>query len=151
MLIFATVLFALSALSLVVAAAFFVLCRIFERKHAMLESVSASLQSIKHKRDVPVYERNGSRTPRRIVMIIKHWSRGKYEYTVNNKKYRIHYVDFVTPRNLPMRVLVVYWKRFPKIAYVKTETSFHHFEIYAFAALLFSMVSALWGFSVIFH
>lgn len=149
--IFGIVLLSIGAISLIVSAILYVLYRIFEYKPAMLGSVSATLRSTEYKRDMPVYEKSGPRAPRRIVMVIQNWSKGRYEYTVNDKKYKLHYVDFVSPRQMPRIVRVVYLKKFPKIAFVKTDTNSHYFEIYALAALMFAVISAVWGLSVIFH
>ena len=151
MFIFGIILLSISAIALIAATLFFVLYRIFEFHPQMLGKCTASLKSVKHKKDVPVYERNSSRAPRHIIMIIKNWSKGVYSYSVNDKNYKAHYVNLDKPAKMPATVQVVYLKGLPRISYVKTDTNFHHFEIYSFAALMFSILSAMWGFSVIFH
>lgn len=125
------------------------LYRIFEYKPDKLGKVTAVLRKTKHKKGVPVYKRTYTQVPLRVIMIIKNWSKGLYEYTVNDKKYKIHYVDHVTPHQMPLAVQVTYFKKIPKIAYVKTNTNFHHFEIYSFAALMFAVVSAAWALMVL--
>ena len=151
MFIFGMILLSISAVSLIIATVFFILYRIFEYKPAMLGKVSASLKSTKYKKDKLVWGRNTYKGPIRIVMIIKHWTQGTYEYTVNNKQYKIRYVDLVVPRRMPMIVQVIYLNKFPKIAYVKTDTNFHHFEIYSFVALMFSVLLAVQGLLSFFY
>ena len=83
-------------------------------------------------------------------MIIKNWSKSLYEYKVNDKTYKIHYIEYVTARQMPFVVQVIYLKKTPHIAYVKTDTNFHNFEIYSFATLMIAILFALYGISLIF-
>lgn len=150
MLILGAILLSLCGAALVVSAAFFCLYRTFEHRPEKLGTTTATLRQTRHKKNVPVYERNGFRAPPRVVMILKNWSKSVYEYTVNNKTRKIHYVDFVKARQMPRTVQVEYLRKFPKIAYVKTDTNSHNFEIYSFVSLLFAVMFALGGLSAIF-
>ena len=145
MVVFGTVVWILGGVALALAAVLFALDRIFASKPHMLGKAPATLQSAKHRKNVPVYEKSSPRAPRRVVKTIKNWSRGTYIYTVNGKTYRIRYVEFVPLRAMPVIVQVVYLRRLPRIAYVKTDTGAPHFAIYAFGAVMFSVLSAVWG------
>ena len=151
MFIFGILLLCISAVFLTASAVLYVLYKIFENKPAMLGSVSATLQSAKHKKDIPIYERRMWGAPRRLMMVIKNWTKGRYEYTVNDKKYKLHFFDFVSGRQMPRIVQVIYLNKFPKIAYVKNDTNSHYFEIYSLAALMFATIAAVWGLSVLFR
>lgn len=150
MFILGAILLSLCAVSLLAAAGFFCLYRIFEYHPDKLGTVTATLKKTEHQNDLPVYERTVFRAPPRVVMIIKNWSKSVYEYAVNNKSYKIHYIDLVEARQMPYRVQVEYLLKFPKIAYVKTDTHFHHFDIYSFVSLMFAVMFALGGLSAIF-
>ena len=85
-----------------------------------------------------------------MVKKIKNYSKGNYEYRINQKRYTIQYVEHVTSKQMPKFVLVVYVKRFPKIAYVKTDINTQHFDIYAVVSVLFGVLFFFGGFSVLF-
>lgn len=150
MFILGAILLSLCAAAILAATVFFCLYRTFEHRPDKLGTVTATLGQTKHKTDLPVYGKNGFRAPPRVVMILKNWSKSVYEYTVNDKTRKIHYVDFVSARQMPYKVQVEFLRKFPKIAYVKTDTNSHYFDIYAFVSLLFAVMFALGGVSVIF-
>ena len=58
--------------------------------------VTASLNDVKYKKDVSVYGQRFFRGPIRVMMKIKKYSKGKYEYKVNQKRYTVQYVEYVT-------------------------------------------------------
>ena len=51
----------------------------------------------------------------------------------NGKAYTVKHVQFVTANQMPRMVSVMYLKRFPQIAYVKSEVSFQPYGIVALA------------------
>ena len=150
MIVFGIVLCAVSVIFLFVSVVFFLLYCIFEYKPDKLGKATATLKYTKHRKDVPVYGRNSTFGPIRVVMIIKNWSKSLYEYKVNDKTHKIHYIEYVTSRQMPFVVQVIYLKKIPRIAYVKTDTNFHNFEIYSFVALMSAILFALCGISLIF-
>ena len=85
----------------------------------------AFLMDVNHKKDVPVYGMH-RRGPIRVVMVLKHYSKGLYEYSVGQKRYTIRYAEQATARQMPRTISVTYLKKFPKIAYVKNETDMGH-------------------------
>lgn len=122
----------------------FVIYKIFEKGKGT-EKAIATLKTKKNKKNVPVYGKNTPGGPIRIVMIIKNWTKGIYEYTVNNKKYIIHYTDYISPDNISHIVTVIYLKRFPKIAYVKTDADTHNFDVLSIATSLVSIFFIILG------
>ena len=126
--------FSISAILLVVSVCYLLLYIIFEHKEHMLRRTTGTLKSLKRKKDVLVWGRNGSNGPLRVVAKIKDWRKGTYVYTANNKSYKTHLFSYDDPSGVPYMVQIIYLKIFPKISYVKTDTNFNFFEIYSFAA-----------------
>ena len=140
----------LGILHVLAAGLFFLSYRTFEYNKNRVAKVAASLIDVKHKKDVPVYGQRFFRGPIRVVMIIKNYSKGKYEYQVNHKHYTIRYIEFVTSKQMPRFVSVVYIERFPKIAYVKTDINNQKFDIYSIVLVLFGVLFMLGGCSFLF-
>ena len=140
----------LGILHVLAAGLFFLIYRTFEYNKNSVSKVTASLIDVKHKKDVPVYEQRFFRGPIRVVMKIKNYSKGKYEYQVNQKHYTIRYIEFVTSKQMPRFVSVVYIERFPKIAYVKTDINNQKFDIYSIVLVLFGVLFMLGGCSFLF-
>lgn len=143
--IFGIVLMCLGGVAFAVACVFFCLWRAFDFGKDRVGTAPGQLRKTKYKKDVPVYEKRSSKGPWRISMIIKHWSRGTYEYRVGEKTYRVRYLNFVRRREMPYLVTVAYLKSFPRISYVRSETNSHFFELYALGALLLAVYLALQG------
>lgn len=117
-------LFVVGGVLLLMAGAFYWLYRFFENEKKnkdKIKKTGAYLASVKHKTDVPVYGATPGRglSSIRIEMIIKHRSRGRYEYIVDGKKYCIRHELFVTKRQMPYMVPIVYMTRFPRIATIR--------------------------------
>ncbi|MBQ5765347.1 MAG: hypothetical protein IIW03_04305 [Clostridia bacterium] len=140
----------LGILHVLAAGLFFLIYRTFEHNKNSVAKVTASLIYVKHKKDVPVYGQRFFRGPIRVVMKIKNYSKGKYEYQVNQKHYTIRYIEFVTSKQMPRFVSVVYIERFPKIAYVKTDINNQKFDIYSIVLVLFGVLFMLGGCSFLF-
>lgn len=97
--------------------------------------VGAKLDLVKHKKDVMVKAGLNSSG------VIKDLTKGTYIYTVGDKTYRIR-DDFIgTPRQTPRHVPVVYWKAFPRFAFIDTLESLSDMR-YFFRAMLCLMFSA---------
>ena len=124
MIYFRIALFVIGGILLLLAGAFYWLYRFFENEKKNKDKIKrtgAYLASVKHKTDVPVYGATPGRglSSIRIEMIIKHRSRGRYEYIVDGKKYCIRHELFVTKRQMPYMVPIVYMTRFPRIATIR--------------------------------
>ena len=118
--------FVIGGILLLASGIFYWLYRFFENEKKnkdKLKKTGAYLASVKYKRDVPVYGTTPGRglSSLRLEMIIKHRSRGRYEYIVDGKKYCIRHELFVTKRQMPYMVPVVYMIRFPRIAVIRDE------------------------------
>lgn len=116
-------LFVVGGVLLLMAGAFYWLYRFFENEKKnkdKIKKTGAYLASVKHKTDVPVYGKNYLGGPIHVY-IIKHLSRGRYEYIVDGKKYRIRHEEFLRKREMPYMIPIVYMIRFPRIAVIRNE------------------------------
>lgn len=145
MIIFGICLISVGIVFLMLAGIFFLLYRTFEHQNNKTAKTGAFLKDVKHKKDVPLVGRRW-----RIVSVIKDQSKGIYKYTVNNKSYKIRYVEFVTLRQMPQIVQVIYLKKFPRIAYVKTDTSLPPFMVHTLVSAVFAVQFIVFGCLLIF-
>lgn len=141
-------LFVVGGVLLLMAGAFYWLYRFFENEKKnkdKIKKTGAYLASVKHKKDVPVYGTTPGRglSSLRIEMIIKHRSRGRYEYIVDGKKYRIRHEMFVTKRQMPYMVPIVYMIRFPRIAVIRDENMIWVKALFCFVLGLLLLSNAL--------
>ena len=140
--------FVIGGVLLLMAGAFYWLYRFFENKKKnkdKIKKTGAYLASVKHKKDVPVYGTTPGRglASLRIEMIIKHRSRGRYEYIVDGKKYRIRHEMFVRKREMPYMVPIVYMIRFPRIAVIRDENMIWVKALFCFVLGLLLLSNAL--------
>ena len=141
-------LFVVGGVLLLMAGAFYWLYRFFEnekKNRDKLKRTGAYLASVKHKKDVPVYGTTPGQglSSLRLEMIIKHRSRGRYEYIVDGKKYRIRHEMFVTKRQMPYMVPIVYMIRFPRIAVIRDENMIWVKALFCFVLGLLLLSNAL--------
>ena len=141
-------LFVVGGVLLLMAGAFYWLYRFFENEKKnkdKIKKTGAYLASVKHKKDVPVYGTTPGRglSSLRIEMIIKHRSRGRYEYIVDGKKYRIRHEMFVRKREMPYMVPIVYMIRFPRIAVIRDENMIWVKALFCFVLGLLLLSNAL--------
>ena len=141
-------LFVVGGVLLLMAGAFYWLYRFFENEKKnkdKIKKTGAYLASVKHKTDVPVYGATPGRglSSIRIEMIIKHRSRGRYEYIVDGKKYCIRHELFVTKRQMPYMVPIVYMTRFPRIATIRDSGNLSIKAILCLGFGLFALSNAL--------
>ena len=140
--------FVVGGVLLLMAGAFYWLYRFFENEKKnkdKIKKTGAYLASVKHKKDVPVYGTTPGRglSSLRIEMIIKHRSRGRYEYIVDGKKYRIRHEMFVRKREMPYMVPIVYMIRFPRIAVIRDENMIWVKALFCFVLGLLLLSNAL--------
>ncbi len=122
---------------------------LLEHRKDLTGRVTASLDSIRTKKDVPIYEHRSPRSPGRIVMVIQNWSKSVYKYTVNDQTYKIRYAEAV--KQMPYVISVVYLKRLPKIACVKSEGAFDPYGINALIGGSLAVLFFLAGMSIVFQ
>lgn len=138
------VLLIVGAMLAVAAGLFFILYRRFEHPHNT-KKITAHLVNVKHKTNVPVYGKRTQGGPLRILTVLKHWSKGVYEYSVDGKRYTIRYVEHVTERQMPRIVSVRYLKKLPRVAYVETDTGEPSFELCAGVCLCVAILCCVLG------
>ena len=141
-------LFIVAGVLLLLAGAFHWLYCFFEdekKNKDKIKKTGAYLASVKHQTDVPVYATTPGTGLKslRIDMIIKHRSRGRYEYIVDGKKYRIRHEEFVRKREMPYMIPIVYMIRFPRIATVRDSSDLWVKAIFCLGFGLFALSSAL--------
>lgn len=134
-----------SGVLFIISLYYFYLYSVFEHKPDKICKTSGRLIRLKHKKNVPVYGRRRPDGPIRILFIIKDLSRGSYEYTVNNKKYKARYTKHSRANEMPLVADVIYLKNAPRIAYVKTVTDSHTFGFYSFGALMVGIMTSVLG------
>ena len=140
--------FVIGGVLLLMAGAFYWLYRFFENEKKnkdKLKRTGAYLASVKHKKDVPVYGTTPGRglSSLRLEMIIKHRSRGRYEYIVDGKKYRIRHEMFVRKREMPYMIPIIYMIRFPRIAVIRDENMIWVKALFCFVLGLLLLSNAL--------
>ncbi len=112
----------ISLVFFLLATVLFIIYRAFERNGDSVGRVTGTQIDVKHKKDVWLWG------GRRRDVFLKHQSTAKYEYRVNGKTYAVKHAEFVTAKQMPRMVSVMYLKRFPKIAYVKDECMSPHYD-----------------------
>ena len=144
MILFVALLAILGISAFIIAGLFFIIYKIFENNNQKyIGKASATLGETKYKKDVTIY---GSDLYRRCFPIkLKHYSKSKYNYVVNGKHYKLKYWEASTAKQMPRTLLVVYLKRFPKIAYVKNDISTNNYDIYAITTLMFGVLFIIFG------
>ena len=142
--------FVIGGVLLLMAGAFYWLYRFFENEKKnkdKLKRTGAYLASVKHKKDVPLYGKNHLGGGPTHVYIIKHLSRGRYEYIVDGKKYRIRHEMFVRKREMPYMIPIVYMIRFPRIAVIRNENYLFFHALLSFFIGFGLLAIAFLGFS----
>lgn len=110
---------------------------IFEKLPHKTERALGKLCGSKYKKDVAVW--TGFKKwdgPPRVAFIIKHLTKTKYIYSVNNKLYFCFFNFLKKPHKIPNSAWVIYLKAFPRISYLDNdENCFGTFEFFAKAII----------------
>ena len=107
---------------LLISGLYFVAYLIFEKLPHKTDRTLGKLYSTKYKKDVNVWTGFGeSAGPPRVAFTIKHLSKTKYLYSVNNKLYLCALEFFRKPHKIPNNSWVVYIKAFPCISYLDND------------------------------
>lgn len=91
---------------------------------------------VKSKKNVRVRGVSGN------YMTVPHSSEAIYRYTVEGRDYHLKGWQHIAPEQLPKQPSVVYWKRFPKHAYLDCELMFLPELLWVFVSMLTAL--CLW-------
>ena len=125
---------------------------IFEKLPHKASRTLGKLCGAKYKKDVAVWGGLGKYDgPPRVAFTIKHLTKSKYLYNVNNKIY-ICVLDFWRkPHEIPSSSWVVYLKAFPRISYLDNdENCIGAFDFFARAIIFFGIAICTFGFGIAF-
>ena len=95
---------------------------IFEKFPTKTDRTLGKLYNRKHKKDVAVWTGLGKCDgPPKVAFTIRHLTKTKYLYRVNNSQYLCAYHFWRKPHKIPKDAWVVYLKTFPRISYLHHE------------------------------
>ncbi len=98
---------------------------IFEKFPHKTGKTLGTLYSRKYKKDVAVWTGFGKCDgPPRVAFTIKHLTKTKYIYGVNNKQYLCVFDFWRKPHKVPNSCWVIYLKAFPRISYLDHDKNF---------------------------
>lgn len=128
--------FVLTGILLLIAGFYLGAYLIFEKLPHGTGRTRGKLCGKKYKKDVPVWG-GGYKIPPRIVFVIKHLTKSKYIYTVNNKSYRCGFDFWKKPHEIPDTTWVIYLKAFPRISYLGHDENYVGAVVFLVKALTF--------------
>ena len=96
---------------------YFVAFLIFEKMPHKAGRTLGKLCGRDYKKDVKVWARWGTR----LTFTIKHLTKSKYLYCVNNKLYICGFDFWRKPHEVPSHLWVIYFKAFPRISYLEDD------------------------------
>lgn len=131
----------------IAAALLYIIYRALEYSKTATDKVSALLICEKHKKNVPVYSIRRPDGPIREVMQVKNYRKGRYEYCVNGKRYKISYAEYLQSKPMPKTVSVIFIKHFPRPAYVSTDAN--KYDVYSIVAAVVAVMLLLGSLSVL--
>lgn len=138
--------FTVGVISLLVSAWYRYLHVAFEREGDAVAKTLGFRKSTKRKKNVKLYGKKPLGGHHWFVIgIIKDWRKGTYEYTVNSKTYKKHYISYDNPTKLSYTVPIVYLKRFPGISHINTIGNPRAFDISSLVALSIGVLQLLSG------
>ena len=122
---------------LLISGLYFTIYLIFEKLPHKTDRVLGKLYSNKYKKDVDVWTGLGKFDgPPRVAFTIKHLTKAKYLYSVNDKLYLCAFEFWRKPHKIPNSSWVVYLKAFPGISYLDNdENCFDDFEFFTKAII----------------
>lgn len=131
--------FILGGVFLLISGLYFVAYLIFEKLPHKTGRTLGKLCNRKYKKDVPVWAGLGKYDgPPRIVFTIKHLTKSKYLYNVNNKLYICVFAFWRKPHKVTTNSWVIYLKAFPRISYLDNdENCIGAFDFVVKAIILF--------------
>ena len=114
--------FILGGALLLITGLYFGAYLIFEKLPHKTGKVLGKLCNRKYKKDVAVWAGLGKNDgPPRVAFTIKHLTKSKYLYSVNNKLYLCVFDFWRKPHKVPNSSWVIYLKSFPRISYLDND------------------------------
>ena len=115
----------LGGILLLLAGFYYCVYLIFENHPHKTSRTLGRLSKSKYKQDVHVWGGLGKYDgPPRIAFTIKHLTKTKYIYNVNNKLYACTFDFLKKPRHVPSTAWVTYLKAFPGISYLSDSENY---------------------------
>ena len=132
----------LGGVLLLISGLYFVAYLIFEKLPHKTDRTLGKLYSTKYKKDVNVWTGFGKYDgPPRIAFTIKHLTKTKYVYSVNNKLYLCALEFFRKPHKIPNNSWVVYLKAFPRISYLDNDENYIGAFDFVVKAIIFLVIA----------
>ncbi len=125
---------------------------IFEKLPHKIGRTLGKLCGSKYKKDVAVWKGLGKHDgPPRIAFTIKHLTKTKYLYSVNNKFYFLTFDFWRKPNKIPNCSWVIYLKAFPRFSYLDNdENCFGSFDFLVKAITILGIAVCAVGSGVAF-
>lgn len=125
---------------------------IFEKMPHKTGRTLSKLCSSRYKKDVAVWTGLGKYDgPPRVAFTIKHLSKAKYLYCVNNRYYHCSFDFWRKPYKIPNNSWVIYLKVFPCISYLDyDENCIGAFDFLAKAIIFLGIAICTFGLGVAF-
>ena len=144
--------FILGGVLLLISGLYFCAYLIFEKLPHKTGRTLGKLCSSKYKKDVAVWTGMGKYDgPPRVAFTIKHLTKSKYLYNVNNKIYICVFDFWRKPHKIPNNSWVIYLKAFPRISYLDNdENCIGAFDFFAKAIIFFGIAICTFGLGVTF-
>lgn len=144
--------FILGGVLLLISGLYFIVYLIFEKFPHRTDRTLGKLYGSKYKKDVNVWAGLGKDDgPPRVLFTIKHLTKTKYVYNVNNKLYFCALEFFRKPHQIPSNSWVVYLKAFPRISYLDNdENCIRAFDFFAKAIAFLGIAIGAFGLGVAF-
>ena len=144
--------FVFGGVLLLISGLYFMAYVIFEKKPHRTGRAFGKLCGSKYKKDVNVWAGLGKfNGPPRIAFTIKHLTKTKYVYSVNNKLYLCTFDFFRKPHETPNNSWVVYLKAFPRISYLDNDENWTgSFDFFAKSIVLLGIAIGAIGLGIAF-
>ena len=142
----------LSGFLLLISVFYFCVYLIFEKSPQKTSRALGKLCRSKYKKDVAVWAGLGKYDgPPRIAFTIKHLTKTKYLYVVNNKQYLCVFDFWRKPHKVPNSAWVRYLKAFPRISYLADdENCIGAFDFFAKGMMFLGIAICTLGLGITF-
>lgn len=144
--------FILAGVLLLISGLYFGVYLIFEKLPHKTGRTLGKLCHRKYKKDVAVWAGLGQYDgPPRIAFTIKHLTKSKYLYNVNNKLYICVFAFWRKPSKIPNVSRVIYLKAFPRISYLDhDENCIGAFNFFAKAIIFLVIATYAFALGIVF-
>ena len=142
----------LGGVLLSISGLYFIAYLIFEKSPHKTGRTLGKLYGSKYKKDVNVWTGFGKYDgPPRIAFTIKHLTKTKYVYNVNNKLYLCVFDFWRKPHKVPNSAWVRYLKAFPRISYLADdENCIGSFDFFAKGMIFLGIAICTLGLGITF-